>query len=154
MPMSFTHSLYLDTLLPRGKLIHWGMNFYIATRFSNEDFRQQALEIKDKLEAAGHKMTFDWMNGKTLKPYSENVEITREASQMALNGALEADLFILIPEPGGTGMYVEFGAALAKSLTDKNLRIYLLGPYKDYVLFNYHPSVVWKDSIEEILAEI
>lgn len=99
-------------------------------------------------------MTFDWMNGPTLKPYLKNIEITREASEMALNGALAADVFILIPEPGGTGMYVEFGAALAKSLSKQGPKIYLLGPHKDYVLFNFHPSVVWKENVDEILEEM
>ncbi len=51
-------------------------------------------------------------------------------------------------------MYVEFGAALAKSLSGNGPKIYLLGPHKDYVLFNFHPSVIWKENLEEILEEI
>lgn len=113
-----------------------------------------ALDIKAKLEKQGHEMTFDWTNGTDIKPYNQNVAETQKLSDLALNGAIDADVFILIPEPGGTGMYVEYGAALAQFKMTQKPKIFLLGPHKEEVIFNFHPYAVWKETLEEILNEI
>ena len=130
------------------------MKFYIATRFSDEKFLNIALEIKKELEDKGHQITFNWMSGEDIKPYGINPEKTQKLAQMSLDGAVEADFFILIPEPNGTGMYVEFGAAIAQFEQTGKPKIFLLGEHKDCVLFNYHPAVVWKNTLEEIIEEI
>jgi hypothetical protein len=46
-----------------------------------------------------------------------------------LNAAADADVFILLDEPGLRGAYVELGAFLHAGLKDtKNQKVYIVGP--------------------------
>ncbi len=130
------------------------MKFYLATRFSDEPLRQKALALKAEFEAAGHTMTFDWMNGEDVKPYDADPTKTAHTAERAFNGAIEADFFVLLPHPEGTGMYVEYGAAVATYLKTGSPKIFILGDQKDCAMFNYHPAAIWVDSIEEILDSL
>ena len=67
------------------------MRFYIATRYSNEEYRNWAIEIKNELESLGHEMTFDWMNGTSVKPYRDNAKKAKDTAKTALEGAMHAD---------------------------------------------------------------
>ena len=130
------------------------MKFYIATRFSNDTYRNQAIKLKETLEAAGHQMTFDWMNGDDLKPYTENATQTGRVAVEALDGARLADFFVLIAEPHGTGMYVEFGAALAACAERGTPKIFVLGDEKYCSMFNFHPHAQFVENVSEILDQV
>lgn len=110
--------------------------------------------MKQELESHGHEMTFDWMNGEDVRPYQDNQEMASKTAKMALDGAKEAELFILIAEPAGTGMYVEFGAAIAEQERTGIPKIFVLGDEKYCSMFNFHPAVTFADSLEEILEKI
>ena len=127
------------------------VKFYIATRYSNEKYRQLALQLKAELESHGHQMTFDWMNGENVKPYNDNPEKTTVVAKKALDGAKNADFFILIPEENGTGMYVEFGAAIAEFERTGAPKMFVMGEDKFSVLFNFHPACTFVDSLDEVL---
>lgn len=128
------------------------MKFYIATRYSDETYRQLAVEMKESLESQGHQMTFDWMNGENVKPYDENPALCNAIAKKALDGATEADFFICIAEPQGTGMYVEFGAAINSYEKTGSPKIFVMGEHKNCSLFSFHPAVQHINTLEEILA--
>tara|TARA_B100000745_G_scaffold271879_1_gene199506 strand:- start:2312 stop:2701 length:390 start_codon:yes stop_codon:yes gene_type:complete len=126
------------------------MKFYIATRYSNEALRQKAIELKEKLEKQGHSKTLDWMSAPNLRPYAENSTDCTEVSKKLLEAVNEADVFVLIPDKNGTGMYVEYGAALQRLISSGSPQIYIVGEQKDCSIFNFHPAVRWIDDINNI----
>ena len=130
------------------------MKFYIAGRFSDEKTRLLIQDMIVKLTELGHVCTFNWTVGKNSKPYEENVELTKENVLKATKGALEAELFIMVSHPEGTGMYVEYGLALAEHLRTGVPKMYLTGEYQNCSMFNYHPNVIWKNSLDEILEDL
>lgn len=130
------------------------MKFYIAGRFSDEKSRLLIQDMIARLTKLGHVCTFNWTIGPSLKPYEDNISLTKEMVVKATNGALEAELFIMVSHPEGTGMYVEYGLALAEHLRTGVPKMYLIGDYQSCSMFNYHPTVIWKNSLDEILVDL
>ena len=130
------------------------MKFYIATRFSNELLKNKAIAIKNELEKLGHNMTFNWMSYPSLKPYDQNLVEASKIAKLDLEGVIDADFLILLPDSNGTGLYVEFGVAIAQCLMTKSPKIYLLSDSRKMLLFNYHPAVIWKKTLEEIISDL
>ena len=128
------------------------MKFYIATRYSTDTLRKKAIALKKELEHNGHEMTYDWTSAPQLQPYAQHEAEAKKFAEIDVNAAMNADFFILLPCPNGTGMYVEYGAAIAHSIQYGGPKIFILGENKDCSMFNYHPSAHWVDSLEEILA--
>ena len=130
------------------------MKFYIAGRYSDEPSRLLIQDMTATLTKLGHECTFNWTQRADCKPYENNVELTRQSATFDANAVLECKLFIMVSHPEGTGMYVEYGIALAENLRTGMPKMYLTGDHKNCSLFNYHPNVLWRDSLEEIIAEI
>jgi len=53
------------------------------------------------------------------------------------------------------GLFTEFGADLALAQLRGTPKIYAVGDeaVKPAAMFHYHPLIVWKGNIEEVLAE-
>jgi hypothetical protein len=130
------------------------MKFYIAGRFSHEPSRLLIEEMIAALTELGHECTFNWTIGPTCKPYVDNVALNQKNVLKATKGALESELFIMVSHPEGTGMYVEYGLALAEHLRTGVPKMYLIGDYQNCSMFNYHPNVTWKNSLDEILEDL
>ena len=102
----------------------------------------------------GHVCTFDWTTCPDIKPYENNSKLSALIATKAALAVQQADVFIIISHKEGTGMYVEYGIALAENLRTGVPKLYLLGQDKSCSIFNYHPNIIWKDTLEEILEEI
>ena len=129
------------------------MKFYISTRFSVETLRQKAITLKEELQKYGHEITFDWMSYPNLKPYDNNIQLSSKVAKEELDAVRNADFYIIIPDLGGTSMYTEFGAAIVSNEITGKPFVYLLNDTQDMTLFNYHPAVIWKKTLEEILVD-
>jgi len=130
------------------------MKFYVAGRFSDLESRLNIQDMIKVLEEKGHTCTFNWTSGSETKPYENNPELTAEYAIKAAEGVRECELFILVSHHGGTGMYVEYGIALAEHLRTGMPKLYLTGSHNNCSMFNYHPKLIWKNSLQEILADI
>ena len=51
-------------------------------------------------------------------------------------------------------MYVEYGIALAEHLRTGIPKLYLTGSHNNCSIFNYHPKLIWKDSLNAILIDL
>ncbi len=127
------------------------MKVYIAARFEK---KQEVRDLYKRLEELGYETALDWTWHKPIKPYEDNCEIAKEYSVEDINGARNCDLFILMTNEAGTGMYVELGAAISSNLEHGKPRIYVVGDYTSRSLFYFHPSVNRRKTIEDILKEI
>ena len=120
------------------------MKFYIASRTARAD---DVLALKALLINRGHDV-YDWTMFASIKrPYIEH-EVASIAKE-ELEAIKHADIFILLGDEGGTGMYVELGYALA---TDS--KVYCVGKHNDVTVFQYLPQVNRVETIEEVLSNL
>ena len=120
------------------------MKFYIASRTARAN---DILKIRDRLTELGHEV-YDWTTFATIqRPYIES-EVAPIAAE-ELDAIKKADVFVLLGDEGGTGMYVELGFALAT-----NTKIYSVGNHNEVTVFQYLPSVTRLESFEEVLIDL
>ena len=88
------------------------------------------------------------------KPYANNSALSAKYSEDTLKGLVEADVYIILAHKDGNGVYTELGAALASNIIKGSPRIYAIGINEQgSAMFNYHPAIQWRDSLEAVLAE-
>ena len=103
-----------------------------------------ASELTKKLEAKGHTVTLDWTQLEGLKPYEQNSKRSAEAAAQMIKAVQDADLFVIFPDKGGTGMYAELGAALAMGK-----QVFVIGNLNKPI-FLFHPLITRVSSIQEL----
>lgn len=114
------------------------IRFYIASRFNR---RKEVRRLYSELRARGHAVAADWTSHEPIKPYARHPKLARRYATDDTNGAAECDVFILLTDKAGTGMYVELGVALASNLIRSRPRISVVGSHLSRSMFYYHPSV-------------
>ncbi len=127
------------------------MKIYIAARFGK---KQEVRNLYELLKERGHEITLDWTTHEFIKPFEDNQEIAEKYSVEDIEGVRNSDVFILLTDEAGTGMYVELGAAIFSNIEFGKPKIYVIGEYTSRSMFYFHPSVNRRKSIEEVLEEI
>lgn len=130
------------------------MKFYIAARLAKAD---TVKEIYQHIQDLGHEIAFDWMHTTDIhRPYAENARKVCEFADAEAKGILETDVFIILSDPGGTGMYVELGIAIAKYYftKGKSPRIYAIGEHQDVTAFHMLSCIRKKDTFEDVLKDL
>lgn len=117
--------------------------WYIASRTKNKELVQ---EVKQKLEAKGHEVTFDWTQIGLLTPYEENIDKCQEVAEKITKAIETTDNFILISDKEGTDMFVEYGLALAH-----NKNIYIIGEHNKRSLMHLHPKAIHLKNFNELI---
>lgn len=130
---------------------------YISARAKTR--LEEVKQIKQKLEKMGHRIAYDWTTQKVKRPYrdsvnrSENIEIQKTMLEKAAN----ADVFILLDEPGLRGAYVELGVFLHNCLTNSERRYaYIVGPdsHEREFIFESPKYVKFVDTIDEVYEDL
>ncbi len=128
------------------------MKFYVTGRSNNYSRVEEAFS---RIKAAGHEVTFEWTTLPMAKPYSENQERASEYAVKGIQGVVDADVYILFAHEDGNGVFTEFGAALATKAIKGKPEVYAIGEeVKSVAMFNYHPAIIWKNSLDEVLLEV
>lgn len=127
------------------------MKIYIAARWPRKDEVEKLYNI---FRDMGHEITTDWTKHKPVKPYDKNPEISKEYAIADLNGAMNSDVFILLSSEEGTGMNIEFGAAMAQTLRTGKPKVYVVGDHVARSMFYFHPKVERRKTIDEVIKEI
>lgn len=122
------------------------MKFYIASRF---DKKKEIKNVMQFLQNRGHTVTTDWTKHKPIKPYSEHQEIAKDYAIEDMEGVKNCDIFILLSDEAGTGIYIELGVALALGK-----KIFVVGPHDDRSMFFFHPQVARRTTIDEVFKEL
>jgi hypothetical protein len=126
------------------------MKIYIAARFEK---REEIRELHRMLEARGHEISGDWTTHRPIKPYEAHPELAEQYAVEDIDGVKKSDVFILLTDEAGTGMYVELGAALFSNSKTGKPKIYVVGGSLTSV-FHFHPAVNRRASIQAVLDEI
>ncbi len=123
---------------------------YVAARF---DRKQEVREIYEHLKRIGYEI-IDWTNHKQIKPYENNTTKARQYSSEDIKGIAHCDLFILLTDKAGTGMYAELGAAIFSNIEHGKPHIYVIGNSLSNCMFYFHPSVYRRKTIDDVIEEI
>ncbi len=128
------------------------MKIYIAARAKHR--AEDVKKIQDKLRSMGHTITHDWasVNDSIRKPYRDPANRLHNSLHVPkfLRAAAEAEVFILIDDPGLRGAYIELGAFLF-NITD-NKKVFIVGPdsHERESVFESPDYVYFVDTIEEV----
>jgi hypothetical protein len=127
------------------------MKFYIASRVNR---KEDVKEYYKKLKSKNHTVSFDWTNYGSLKPYSKNKKIMDKLADAATEGIRKCDVFVLLTDESGTGMYTELGIAINNYLNFGKPEIYIIGDYLDRSPFYFHYVVNSCKTFDEVLEKI
>lgn len=129
------------------------MKIFVTGRSSNYE---RVVEAFDAIEAAGHTVALRWTDLPMIKPYADNQTKAGEFAMNQVEGIIESDVFVLIAHNDGTGVFTEFGAALALAQLHGKPTIYAIGDetVQAAAMFHYHPLIQWRVSLDEVLSEI
>lgn len=124
---------------------------YIASRF---DRKQEVVELCKRFKKLGYEISVDWTVHEPIKPYEDNIAHARQYSIEDMRGIIGCDLFVLLTDKEGTGIYAELGAAIFSNLEHGKPKIYVVGDYLSNCMFYFHPSVNRRKTIDEVIKEI
>jgi len=129
------------------------MKIFVTGRSSNYE---RVIAAFDQIEAMGHEVAFRWTDLPMIKPYSENQDKAGEYATNQIGGIIACDVFVLFAHQDGTGVFSEFGAALALAQLHGKPTIYAIGDEatKAAAMFHYHPLIQWRESLEEVWGEV
>lgn len=128
------------------------MKVYVAARFYEKEL---VLQVYKLLQEAGHEISADWTMHKNIKPYSQNLETAKDYAVEDIEGVRKSDIFILLlGDQPGTGVSTELGVAIMSFLTFAKPKIYLVGNQLDQNFCFFHPVVIRKKTIGDVLQEI
>lgn len=124
---------------------------YIAARFKKKDI---VGNIADKLCEQGHKITSTWTNDPSIQPYEKNAFLARKYALRDVKAIKDSDVFILISDKSGTGMYTELGEAIFSYVYFHKPEIYIVGKYNSGSIQFFLPFVKMVKSIKEVVNQI
>jgi len=119
--------------------------------------------VQAQFVASGHVITHDWTRietgNKMLTGRQAKFDNPDEASKRAnadMTGVVDCDVYVICTnnEDMGKGMYVELGGALALNVATGAPKVYLLGNRKHATIFYFHPSILLRETADEIIKEI
>lgn len=129
---------------------------YIAARAAHG--LEPVRDIYQRIEALGHTITFKWAEVDSVgKPYRENKSHSNNQllAHQGLRGASEADVCILMDDPGLWGALIEWGAFLSNCEKFPDARLgYIVGAEGRHSVFDVLPHVRIVDSIDDVLNEL
>lgn len=124
---------------------------YIAGRFGRQE---EVRRIQELFKKKGYAIAVDWTTHKPIKPYGEHQELSKQYAIEDIEAAAHSDVFVLLSDDAGTGMYIELGAAITNYTKFGKPKIFVLGTFLERSMFYFHPSINRRRTIEEILEEI
>lgn len=124
---------------------------YVASRYAK---KFEVREIYKKLEDMGFEIARDWTLFDPVRPFHLEQESARDHSVKDIDAVANSDVFIILSDEAGTGMYVELGAAILSNIKFGRPKIFVVGPHNTNVMFYFHNVISRKDNIDEVLREL
>ena len=131
------------------------MKIYVAGPLADTENVQA---VQSALVAAGHELTLDWSRGPDVTfvdGYGSRPVLSAKLAIEDLNAVLGADAVLVVSsEHEGRGMFVEFGAALARAERGDLRHVVVIGQIRHESVFYYHPAVQLCSTVDEWLATL
>jgi hypothetical protein len=134
--------------MPKNKSI----SLYVAAKFNRKD---EVKKLHKEAKKRGWTISEDWTRHEKVDIMEVGTIIAEMRAQDDLEGVTIADVFIMLADEPGPGMYVELGVAIAMSVTYGTPLIILVVPeeLKCRSIFFYHPNVIRRTTTEGLLEE-
>lgn len=136
------------------------MKVFVSGQINDLDYVRS---VQEEFIKNGHHITHDWTRNETgdkmLADREAKFANPDEASKRAvkdMQGVIDCDIYVVCTDNKklGKGMYAELGAALALNMTTGSPHIYLLGGKEHASIFYFHPAIVVKKSVAEIIETL
>lgn len=127
------------------------MKFYIAARVSKKSVVRNIHEV---LVNKRHETLSTWIDEGQIKPYNIHSSRAKRRAIQCIDAIKKSDVFILISDKTGAGMYTELGMAIVFNHLNKKPKIFVVGSHIDRSMFFFHPSVKRKKNLNEVLKDI
>ena len=127
------------------------MKFYVAAKWQLKD---EVREIYRKIKETGHEVTEDWTKHPPAKPYDKNKDLSRKLSNIDMNAVKNSDIFVILTNEDGVGMYIEFGGAIMSKIIKGKPQIYVIGKKLGRSMFFFHPAVKRRRTIEDVFEDL
>lgn len=127
------------------------MKFYIAARFGK---KKEVIRINKKLAKKGHESLSVWIQEANLKPYNKHSNKAQRAAIKCIDAIEKCDVFVLISDSRGTGMYLELGTAIMNKRLKGKPKIFVIGEYLNRSMFFFLPEVGLEKNIDDVLVSI
>ncbi len=127
------------------------MKFYIASRTKH---RKLIEEIRKQVVRKGYEFISTWVDEGEIIPYENNVSASSERAEQCVRDSSGCDVFVLISDDSGSGMYTELGVALLSNINSGKPKIYVIGDHINRSAFFFHPSVKRVSSMEEVFKDL
>ncbi len=131
-----------------------GVRIYVAGPIADVE---RVRAVQSAVVAAGHELTLDWSNGADafIDDYASLPIVSARIASDDLDAVLAADAVLIVAsEYDGRGMFVELGAALARSHRGELEHLIVIGEIRHDSAFYYHPAVRRLSSVDEWLASL
>lgn len=127
------------------------MKFYIASRVKN---RELVKEIHKQVTTQGYKISSTWVDEEDIIPYKKHTQAASSRSAQCIKTSSECDVFILVSDSEGAGMYTELGAALHANTQTGKPKIYVIGDHLNRSVFFFHPAVKRFETLKNVLDDL
>ena len=127
------------------------MKFYIASRVNNKSLVKN---IRNQITKLGHQFLSTWIDETNIIPYEKNAKNAKLRAIQCIKDTSKCDVFILISDEEGAGMYTELGVALLAHSINKRPKIYVIGDHLNRSMFFFHSGIKRLKTFEEVLADL
>lgn len=111
-------------------------------------------EVQAFIKNNGHEIHTDWTEHLPPKPYNSDIKKSSEFAVIDIEAAMKCDVFVLLSDETGAGMYTELGSAMANKINMGSPYIYIIGNYLARSMFFFHPEVKRKNNIKEVFEDL
>lgn len=124
------------------------MKWYLASRTRDQE---KLVELSQLLEEQGQTILSDWVYVGSMKPFMENIIEVQQLVEHNINQILQADIFVVFNDLGGTDLFTETGVALAAAAMGRDLKIYVVGNQYETSMMQLDKNVVHVEKFSQIL---
>lgn len=112
--------------------------------------------VQSTVVAAGHELTLDWTeDASPVGDYGSQLDVSGKLAQAELNAVMAADAVLVIAsEHDGRGMFVELGAALARTKQGELAHVVIVGEIRHESVFYFHPVVQRVASVQAWIDDL
>jgi hypothetical protein len=127
------------------------MKFYIASRVKH---RMLVEKIHKQILGKGHEFVSTWVKEGEILPYEKHIKASQKRAEQCMRDVSGCDVFVLISDDSGCGMYTELGIALSSNIQSGRPKIYIIGDYINRSVFFFHAAMKRVGNIEEVFKDI
>lgn len=127
------------------------MQVYVAGKFEDKAYIQ---ELYERVRAAGHEVVYDWTTHVKSRPYEAHAEQMQTYCRNEVQAILDADVFIYLTHERGTTLHMEYGVALGKAASGRQIQIFVVGEHNTRSPWYFNEYVQRVATVEDVFTKL